>query len=270
MRMIRNSSRMVRDRLSADTWRVLSRLEQSYVELVRDQSPRGDLVQRLDEFILTLAAFSGLGMESSTRNHGWRFLDLGRRIERAIHTLNLLSTTLVFPPPPPTDEGSVLQALLETCDSAMTYRSRYLAALDPTAVLDLLLTDETNPRSVAFQAVAIQDHVANLPRDAARANLLRDERLALTLVTDLRLALPHRLARVDEGYRPGPGSPNAAADPNSKPTGGRPELDQFIDHLLEILPALSDALTQAYFSVSVPGPVAAREISPGQPAPPQG
>jgi uncharacterized circularly permuted ATP-grasp superfamily protein/uncharacterized alpha-E superfamily protein len=259
MKMIRQGSRMVRDRLSADTWRVLSRLVSAFADLIRAQGPRADLIQRLDDLILTLAAFSGLGMESSTRNPGWRFLDLGRRVERSIHTLNLLSTTLVFPPPPPTDEGSVLQALLETCDSSMTYRSRYLAALDPTAVLDLLLTDETNPRSVAFQAVAIHDHVANLPRAATRANLLTDERLALTILSDLRLAIPHDLARIDLSFHPVPGSPNAPASPEAPLSGGRPALDHFIDRLLLHLPSLSDALTQAYLSVSIPGsPVLSR------------
>jgi uncharacterized alpha-E superfamily protein len=137
----------------------------------------------------------------------------------------------------------------------MTYRSRYLAALDPTAVLDLLLTDETNPRSVAFQAVAIQDHVANLPREATRATLLNDERLALMLVNDLRLVDPHSLVLFDPDMRPMAGSPNGQADPSTPHGGGRRQLDEFLDKLLATLPALNDALTQAYLSVSIPGAV---------------
>ena len=82
-----------------------------------------------------------------TRGPGWRFLDMGRRIERAVHALALLRSTLVEPA---ADEDPVFEALLEIADSSMTYRNRYLTNLQLPPLLDLLLTDETNPRSVGL------------------------------------------------------------------------------------------------------------------------
>ena len=46
----------------------------------------------------------------------------------------------------------------------MTYRSRYLANLQIPTVLDLLLTDDTNPRALAYQLDALKNHVLGLPQ----------------------------------------------------------------------------------------------------------
>ncbi len=88
-------------------------------------------------------------MENMTRGYGWRFLDMGRRIER-IRTMVRLVQELVVAGEPENDGG--LDLLLELADSTMTYRGRYHATPQITRVLDLLLADETNPRSVLFQA----------------------------------------------------------------------------------------------------------------------
>ena len=48
-----------------------------------------------------------------------------------------------------------LRLALELCDSTITYRSRYLAVVQPAPVLDLVLADEGNPRGLAFQLAAI-------------------------------------------------------------------------------------------------------------------
>src|SRR5204863_2032268 len=91
---------------------------------------------------------------------GWRFLDMGRRIERALQTLRLIRRTLV-------DTSSelvpLLEAILEICDSSMTYRSRYRFTLQLAPVLDLMLIDDSNPRAVGFQLNALSEHVALLP-----------------------------------------------------------------------------------------------------------
>ena len=46
---------------------------------------------------------------------------------------------------------STLEMLLEVADSSITYRSRYFTAMQAALVLDLLMNDEANPRSLAFQ-----------------------------------------------------------------------------------------------------------------------
>ncbi|HEX5272791.1 MAG TPA: circularly permuted type 2 ATP-grasp protein, partial [Gemmataceae bacterium] len=232
-----NVAGMVRDRISTDMWRVLRdlgrvRRSQGFFAHGGDGPPNGDRrtlsaeLDLLDGTVLTLAAFGGLAMESVTRGEGWRFLDMGRKLERALHTIGIVRWTLTSPPNP---EGPVLEAILEIADSAMTYRRRYQRSPQAVAVLDLLLADETNPRSLAFQLAALADDVEHLPRDASRPGRTPEERLMLSSLTMLRLAEVRQLAGLDE-------------------CGGRPALDDLLGRLASALPALSDALTHTYLS----------------------
>jgi uncharacterized alpha-E superfamily protein len=158
LKRIHAASFSVRDRLSADTWRILNRLK-------FDAEPRpGHLPLVLAGSVLNtlvhdLAAFSGIEMENMTRGHGWVFLDLGRRIERGIAVARLLEAVLRGSGP----RELLLEPLLEITDSVMTYRWRYFAEARIAAVLDLLLLDPTNPRAVAFQLAVLERHAAGLP-----------------------------------------------------------------------------------------------------------
>jgi uncharacterized alpha-E superfamily protein len=215
----------VRDQISFDTWRVLSRLEQRAEQLADDEAPLGDVLEALNGLILTLAAFSGLGTESMTRGQGWRFTDMGRRIERVQYTLRLLQHTLGRQADEP---DAVLEALLEVADSSMTYRRRYLGALEAAPVLDLLLTDETNPRSVVFQLVVLDEHVRQLPRAAARPRSV-EERLSTAMLTRVRLGEVAALCTADAA-------------------GSRDTLVAFLVQLGDDMRGLSDAISRQYLS----------------------
>ncbi len=163
VRQLHRLAWLVRDRLSADSWRVLSRLDQELLE------PEGlhpalrvsAALDRLDRTLLSLSAFTGLVMESMTRALGWQVLDLGRRLERGIEVVELLRAGLVEERP---QEWRRLETILEVADSAMTYRSRYQTSVQTPLVLDLLLRDEANPRSVAFQLAELGERLASLPK----------------------------------------------------------------------------------------------------------
>jgi uncharacterized alpha-E superfamily protein len=147
----------VRDRLSADTWRVLNRLT-SGARSPAGQMPLVHAADRLNGLMVHLLAFSGLEMENMTRSHGWMFLELGRRLERGIQTARLVEVSC----------GSggtelLLEPLLEIADSVMTYRRRYFAEVRIEGVIELLLADSTNPRSLGFQVAALQRLAAGLP-----------------------------------------------------------------------------------------------------------
>ena len=114
----------VRDRISLDAWRILSRLLQDFTPPVSASlPPLSTVLELLNHTIITLAAFSGLGVENMTRGPGWHFLDMGRRLERAVYTVDLLRSLLVDVGE---HEATVLETVLEIADSSMTYRSRYL------------------------------------------------------------------------------------------------------------------------------------------------
>jgi len=118
----------------------------------------------LNTLIVDLAAFAGMEMENMTRGHGWRFLDIGRRLERSTNIATLVQGALKVE----RAGVGVLEPVLEIADSVMTYRRRYFAQPLWPPVLDMLLADETNPRSLAFQVDALADHVANLPQENGR------------------------------------------------------------------------------------------------------
>ena len=176
---------LVRDRLSLDSWRVLHRVKREFETTAA--TPRFGLAELLDllnDLIGDLATFDGLIGESMTRTPAWRFLELGRRLERSQHTLAIVQSLFAVSNE---NDARALEAVLEVADSIMTYRGRYLAGVNLAPVLDLLLTDETNPRSLVFQLEAIADHVEHLPRDDSQPLRGADQRIALSMLHSARM-----------------------------------------------------------------------------------
>jgi uncharacterized circularly permuted ATP-grasp superfamily protein/uncharacterized alpha-E superfamily protein len=216
----------VRDRIALDSLRVISKLdEMSRIAVGANDIAAYDVVHVLDNAVMLLVAFAGLASESMTRTQGWRFLDLGRRIERSLQIACGLRALLPLKPVA-RDETNALEALLIVHDSIMTYRSRYLASLQVPIVLDLLVTDETNPRSLVHQLGTIANHVDRLPREDAQAGLAAEQRLALALHNSVRLADVFELAQTEKGER--------AA------------LHRLVARVCEQLPKLSDAVSTKF------------------------
>src|SRR6185369_12505036 len=173
----------VRSRLSRDAWHVLRRLSNS-IESLPSTTPEklGNAVDLLDQILITLAAVSGTTLDNMVRSHAWAFLDMGRRVERGALSLVQLQALL-----PPGASRVHMEALLEVADSLLTYRARYLSTLQVAPVVDLLLTDTSNPRSVAFQVEALMDHFKRLQihSDVTRT---RAERRLISLQSTLLTA----------------------------------------------------------------------------------
>jgi uncharacterized circularly permuted ATP-grasp superfamily protein/uncharacterized alpha-E superfamily protein len=176
----------VRDRFSADTWRILNHLQTEFPTAAPARLDAGAAVGVLHRVIFHLAAFSGMEMENMTRGHAWRFLDIGRRIERSANLASTIRAAMSFPDAVPI----VLMPLLEYSDSTMTYRRRHLTRPELPEVLKLLLAEVTNPRSLAFQVETLRKHFTSLPGlDSSKAGApLLDELHALLANTDFSLA----------------------------------------------------------------------------------
>ena len=230
---------LVRDRTSSDMWRALSRLNDRLT--LPTASPvllAGDAVGVLNEILIGLAAFHGLARENMTRAQAWRFLDMGLRLERAVHLGTLLDATLNSPE---ADNPSVLEAVLEVADSSITYRSRYSLLTHVPAVFDLVLLDDKNPRSVLFQINQLAKHFRHLPqaRDGA----------AETGKTILQESAA-RLNRID--------ARELAANPEHWPDS---DVNQAIRETLRDLPKLSNAIAASYFAHSTISRTG-REVAP--------
>ncbi len=169
----------LRDRLSADTWRSIQRLRDE-VELLVAESLEGDAIGHLNSMVLTMQAISGLAMENMTRGPQWVFLDCGRRLERATALVETLGGALADVE---NEDEVPLELLLELWDSVMTYRSRYLASPRLAGVLDLLLCDESNPRSFGFQIAALSRHMDLLAGMGDDSGFYRPEQKLMTILS---------------------------------------------------------------------------------------
>ncbi len=199
LRSIHGLASLVRDRLSVDTWRIINRFDADFPANRNGGLWLNEIIPALDRLIVTFAAFGGLAMESMTRGYAWRFLDMGRRVERSLATLALLRGTLVSVTE---REALLLEAVLEIADSSMTYRRRYMSTLQAALVVDLLLTDDTNPRSVVFQLLRLMEHVDALPRVVSSGSPGFGGRLLMRAITELReVDLQEEVRAQEEGRR---------------------------------------------------------------------
>ncbi|MBC7853623.1 MAG: circularly permuted type 2 ATP-grasp protein, partial [Pirellulaceae bacterium] len=196
LQSLRRTATLVRDRLSLDSWRIVNQLDSELLFPWMNRRDRlGDILLLLNQMLSLLAAFSGLATENMTRGPGWQFLDMGRRIERALNSLRLVQRLLV---PAEVELSPLLEAILEIFDSTMTYRYRYLTSLQLPPVLDLILIDETNPRAVGFQLNALAEHVGSLPH-ADLVQAAKDQQIMYAALAALRLTDLEALEEFDEG-----------------------------------------------------------------------
>ncbi|MGO9606223.1 MAG: circularly permuted type 2 ATP-grasp protein [Candidatus Binataceae bacterium] len=227
---LRRVAWLLRDRFSADAWRVLNRFDRQFSKATpREPLRMGRTMNLLDDAIMTLSAFAGLVMESMTRGDGWRFLDIGRRMERALQMVEMLRYGLGARNG---DESGALQAMLEIADSSLTYRSRYLTSVQADLVLDLLLLDEANPRSAAFQLARLREYVDDLPKRDSSARMTAEWKIVVKLLTTVQLA--------DASELMGQGK-----------EGERDNTDNLLAALAAGLRSLSETITRDYFDHTI-------------------
>ena len=188
----------LRERLSLDNWRMLNQLLQKNDPQV-DAPTLANAVSLLDRTTGALMTLSGFALDGMTRDNGWRFMSIGRRLERLQFLCTVLQHGMGMPP------YSSLEWMLELTDSIVTYRSRYMAQPEWLPLLDLLVTDESNPRSIRFQLVGLVKYLDRLavshgPCGAERMRTLLEDLLELDVQRDLHcdstalLSLLHKLS----------------------------------------------------------------------------
>ncbi len=147
-------ARQLRERLSLDNWMTLNHMMERIAHR-KDRPPvaLADLLGDLDRVISALMTLAGFALDGMTRDAAWRFMSFGRRIERLQWLCTMMKQALAG------GRDADLNWLLEVADSSITYRSRYMARPEWLPVLDLLVRDEANPRSVAFQLIGLRDYL---------------------------------------------------------------------------------------------------------------
>jgi uncharacterized circularly permuted ATP-grasp superfamily protein/uncharacterized alpha-E superfamily protein len=224
---VRRIAQALRDRLSNDMWNVVIGNVRDARELIQSQSSEVDgFIAALDNLVGVISAFGGMVSENMTRGSGWRFLEIGRRLERGVYGSSIIKQLLASRRE---EAESALHLALELSDSTITYRSRYFTAIQMGPVVDLILADEANPRGIAFQIQTIITHLNELAHSFERVSDRPEQALAELILAAIRGAKIDRLDDVHDQT-------------------ARQELGELLGNLRRQFLALSDAITRAYFS----------------------
>lgn len=215
--------------LSSDTMRVINDLRDALDSL--DSSLAGGLIsapeEALDPLVTALVALSGLMQESMVHGVGWHFMQMGKRVERAMHVINTVSM-LVTPVADANDHNTLLTAMLTSMEVLITYRRRHRERMGIELGLELVLLDVTNPRSLVFQFEQLKSHFEALQTGRlSNSRLEEEERALLEAITSLKLS---RLGELLE----------TSAD-------RREHLENFLQQLEKLLSDFSNIISDKYF-----------------------
>jgi uncharacterized circularly permuted ATP-grasp superfamily protein/uncharacterized alpha-E superfamily protein len=242
-----NAARRVRDRMPHDCWRIFMALDRHIQEPV-GRAPPVRLLLRLEELITLSAALQGAVGESMTRDAGWRFLEIGKHLERAITLVEMMRGLPKSPDAEasgrPIEERRLLAAILALTDprggqgaSNLGGAEAYEGGFDRASMLQAVLANDADPRSLVFQLSSLAEHLAALPRPSGSLPTNRgliDS--AVHIAMSARDAVPDAIANAcqQRGTRIG----DDMGDP-LRPAFARLDI---------LIPQISDLLTQAYFT----------------------
>ncbi len=183
LRDARRAASFIRERLSADAWRLIEDLHDLLRRDTTAPLTEADVLDRAEAALRTLAAISGLSQENMNRGAGWHLLDMGRRVERAINTCRFARD---FAGGSGSADGLERAARADRLADHLPLALPRRRRLRP--VRDMVLLDALNPRSVAFQVERLGEHLAGLPPLEADGMLEEPRRLVVKLAADVATA----------------------------------------------------------------------------------
>ena len=228
LRSLARAASSARQFVSATTWRVLGELGNERTQLSVDVASASDSGVRrsLDTVIVNLSSLSGLFTESTVRGPAWRFLEIGRRVERAYGLLRMFESAVS--PTSPAMRGSLFDYVLAANESLVAYRRRYRSDAVLDALIDLLILDDQNPRALAFQFDQIRSQIVLLPaREGSLGLADQVERASAALMSVSWLSA--------DADQPGP-------------NGRREIIDRFVLDTRAPLANFADQLNHVYFN----------------------
>ncbi|ULQ51925.1 circularly permuted type 2 ATP-grasp protein [Flavihumibacter fluvii] len=188
----------IRDHWSGDTWRVIKEMEENW-QRAKQLQHKGHykIHSALDGVITSMMAFVSLNRETISRDRGWVLLDCGRKMEQSMLLIAMFRATLIQK----NDEAVeylLQEAVLNSTESMVNYRFKYKAHLKLPLVLDLLIFDPNNPRSLFYQVEKMKTYLSTLPRINNSQGLSDHERLVLEVFTRINSSGKDELAQVNE------------------------------------------------------------------------
>lgn len=215
--------------LSSDSIRMLNDIRDALSDL--DKALEGGFAaapeEALDPLVTGLMALAGLAQESMVRGTGWRFMEMGRRLERGVQTAAIIRC-LLGNEVNGQDQDILIEAMLLSIESLISYRRRYRARMGVQSSLDLVMMDTSNPRSLLFQIEELSKHISQLPSgNNIKHELSLEQKQILEVETQVKLSHLTELS--------------------SREAGKRDRLTSKLDSVIKSLGVLSLSITDKYF-----------------------
>lgn len=182
------SASQVRDRFSVDGWTALNELAASARIELSNIGPGDATARALGLLLRQITGFSGLVHDNMYRFAGWRFLSIGRSLERAA----MMAQALAWFAEDAAPEGT-LDLAVEFGDSVLSHRRLYAVATSRPTVVDLLGCDANNPRSIHYQLSELKDQIGFLPGAKEAGQMSALSRAILKLHADVAVKTPESL-----------------------------------------------------------------------------
>lgn len=232
----------VRDRLPADCWHAVTTLGRA-PQYVGERASPVQVLLRLNEIVTLSTSLAGTIEENMPRNDAWRFLEIGKRLERAIHLVTVLRGTsgvrrgadgqMVH-----VADARVLEAIVALIGASAPLSP---ATLDRKSVLEAILINANDPRTLIFQLVNLRSHLAGLPH-VANGSVVSVVALAAQRVGEAMSLVPQAVAQATQGTLKKPAG-GVEAENNS--------MRAAFSLLEEVFPEISNLLSRAYFTHAV-------------------
>jgi uncharacterized alpha-E superfamily protein len=187
-----NSASKVRDRFSVDGWMALNDLADSAGKIAKTSTLGDDSARAMGVLLRKITGFSGLVHDNMYRFTGWRFLTIGRSLERAMGMASLLARLADQEAP-----DGALDFVVEVGDSTLSHRRRYTVRTTRPSVIDLLALDTMNPRSILFQLGELRKQVDLLPGAMVHGEMSDLVRAVLRVHTDVAVRTPDNFSTDD-------------------------------------------------------------------------
>lgn len=194
------AAEQVKEQLSSDTQRVINDIGDELQKLDTALKP-GALSapeEALDPLVTALLALAGLIHESMIRGHGWHFIEMGRRMERALQMISLLRALLV-PKFDDLEQEVLIESALQCGEALIPYRRRYQSGINMESGLEMIMLNSNNPRSLIYQLEQLEEHFTTLPN--AGLSMSKERKLLLEATTALKLSEVSKLATTQSAVR---------------------------------------------------------------------
>jgi uncharacterized alpha-E superfamily protein len=183
------SAARVRDRFSVDGWMALNDLAKTARRMTATVAEGEDEARAMSVLLRKITGFSGLVHENMYRFDGWRFLTIGRSLERAAFMASVVATFAGDEAP-----SGALDLAVEIADSSMSHRRRYAISTTRETVVDLLALDTMNPRSILHNLNELHEQIGLLPGSTTNAASSPLSRAVLQLHAGLAVKTPEDLS----------------------------------------------------------------------------